>query len=130
MYSRVEELEEELEAHVDAHDGHVDVVEELAEVLDGEARAEEDHNLLGAVLAQEREEQHEALVRVAQHVALRVRSVQSQLQLASSECKARLSDWYSYSYLNTSSDAGAPARGPRRSQWADRRRCPRAPATS
>lgn len=56
---------------MNAHDGHVDVVEQLAEVLDGEARAEEHHHFLGAVLAKEREEQHEALVRLAQHVALR-----------------------------------------------------------
>lgn len=58
------------ETHVKVEDGDIDVVEELAVVLDRLAAGEEDDDLLLKVLAKEGEEEEEALVRVADDVAL------------------------------------------------------------
>ena len=55
---------------MDAHDGQVDVVEELVVELDAHAGGEEDHDLLLAVLLQEGEEEEQPLLRGADHVAL------------------------------------------------------------
>jgi hypothetical protein len=51
-------------------DGHVDVVEQLAVVVDRLARREEDDDLLALVLLEEGEEEEEAPVRLADDVAL------------------------------------------------------------
>lgn len=49
-------------AHVDGHDGQVNVVQQLVVELDGHAGGEEDHQLLLAVLLQEGEEEQEAFL--------------------------------------------------------------------
>ena len=54
--------------HVDAHDGQIDVVEQLVVELDRHAAAEEHHHLLLPVLLQECEQQHEPLLRGTHHV--------------------------------------------------------------
>ena len=55
--------------HVNAHDGQVDVVEQLVVELDRHAAAEEHHHLLLAVLLQEGEQQHKPLLRRAHHIS-------------------------------------------------------------
>lgn len=52
----------EVTTHVDGHDRQVNVVEQLIVELDRHAGGEEHHQLLLAVLLQEGEEQHEALL--------------------------------------------------------------------
>lgn len=64
-----------LAAHMQVEHRHIDVVEQLGVVLDRVARREEDDDLLLGVLAQEGEQQQEALVRLADDVALLERVV-------------------------------------------------------
>ena len=55
---------------VNVEHGHVDVIEQLGVVLDGIARREEDDDLLLPILLEEGEEQHEAVLRLADDEAL------------------------------------------------------------
>jgi hypothetical protein len=56
--------------HVKIKDRHIDVVEQLGMVFHRVATTEEHNDLLLKVLLEEREEEHEALIRVANDVAL------------------------------------------------------------
>ena len=55
---------------MNTHDRNVDVIQQLVEKLDGHAAAEEDHDLLPAVLLQEGEQEQEPLLRGTNHKAL------------------------------------------------------------
>ena len=73
---RVAELEERVGSllllllAVEVENGHVDVVQQLAVVLDTLAAREEDDDLLFEVLAEEREQEEESLVGIAHDVTL------------------------------------------------------------
>ena len=55
---------------VQAEDGKIDIVEQLGVVFNARAAAKEDNNLLGCIAFEEGEEKEEALVGLADHVAL------------------------------------------------------------
>lgn len=63
--------EESDTAYMDGHDRQVDVVEQFIVEFHRHTGREEDHQLLLAVLLQEGEEQHEALLWWAYHVTLK-----------------------------------------------------------
>ena len=62
MHNSLAFLMTEVTTHVDGHDRQVNVVEQLVVELDRHTGGEEHHQLLLAVLLQEGEEQHEALL--------------------------------------------------------------------